>query len=161
MIVFLLNLFLLMAGSSGAVPFGIFVGTSKWHTFADHLPPLRDNAPHHRLVVRYICTIICYWSILWNETRSNVISVSNGTITHFPFNVVSHPVRVNPIPRQIPPTPRYLQPWVIIIILIAPPSLTLFQAAMLLSGILPFGETIYHVDRGLSGLIMQHRCRIR
>ena len=25
---------------------------------------------------------------------------------------VSHPVRVNQIPRQIPPAPRYLQPWV-------------------------------------------------
>lgn len=25
---------------------------------------------------------------------------------------VSHPVRVNQIPRQIPPTPRYLHPWV-------------------------------------------------
>jgi transmembrane 9 superfamily protein 2/4 len=25
---------------------------------------------------------------------------------------ISHPVRVNQIPRQIPPAPRYLQPWV-------------------------------------------------
>jgi transmembrane 9 superfamily protein 2/4 len=35
----------------------------------------------------------------------------------------THPVRVNPIPRQIPPTPKYLRPW----------------TAALLSGILPFG----------------------
>ncbi|EEB98580.1 hypothetical protein MPER_01888, partial [Moniliophthora perniciosa FA553] len=35
---------------------------------------------------------------------------------------VRHPVRVNQIPRQIPPSPKYLRPW----------------SATLLSGILPF-----------------------
>lgn len=25
---------------------------------------------------------------------------------------IKHPVRVNPIPRQIPPGPKYLRPWV-------------------------------------------------
>ena len=39
---------------------------------------------------------------------------------------VANPVRVNPIPRQIPPGPKYLRPW----------------AATLLAGILPFGEPL-------------------
>jgi transmembrane 9 superfamily protein 2/4 len=28
------------------------------------------------------------------------------------FQAVRHPVRVNQIPRQIPPGPKYLKPWV-------------------------------------------------
>lgn len=33
-------------------------------------------------------------------------------ITNSPTQAVTHPVRVNPIPRQIPPVPWYLRPWV-------------------------------------------------
>jgi len=55
-----------------------------------------------------------------------------------------HPVRVNPIPRQIPPSPKYLRPWVRISILYGTasryvPFLTTKQVAAILSGILPFG----------------------
>jgi transmembrane 9 superfamily protein 2/4 len=32
------------------------------------------------------------------------------------IQAIRHPVRVNAIPRQIPPTPKYLRPWVIIFI---------------------------------------------
>ena len=42
--------------------------------------------------------------------RTNIFSLV-GYLTR-PLQGVSHPVRVNQIPRQIPPTPRYLQPWV-------------------------------------------------
>ncbi|KAF8906510.1 hypothetical protein CPB84DRAFT_1959938 [Gymnopilus junonius] len=49
---------------------------------------------------------------------------------------IQHPVRVNPIPRQIPPGPKYLKPW----------------AAMLLSGILPFGAAFVELYFVMSSL---------
>ncbi|KAG9120329.1 hypothetical protein FRC07_004215, partial [Ceratobasidium sp. 392] len=49
---------------------------------------------------------------------------------------VSHPVRVNQIPRQIPPAPKYLRPW----------------AASLLAGILPFGAAFVELYFVLSSL---------
>ena len=59
-----------------------------------------------------------------------------------------HPVRVNPIPRQIPPSPKYLRLWVRISIPYGTASTFLHflmtkQAAAILSGILPFG-TFFH-----------------
>jgi len=49
---------------------------------------------------------------------------------------ITHPVRVNPIPRQIPPAPKYLRPW----------------AATMLSGILPFGAAFVELYFVLSSL---------
>ncbi|KAH9949582.1 endosomal P24A protein [Amylocystis lapponica] len=89
-IVFFLNLFLVSAGSSGAVPFGTML-----------------------LII-----------VLWFGISA---PLSAG---------VSHPVRVNQIPRQIPKTPRYLQPW----------------AATLLAGILPFGAGFVEIYFVLSSL---------
>ncbi|KAH7884475.1 hypothetical protein F5I97DRAFT_1889772 [Phlebopus sp. FC_14] len=49
---------------------------------------------------------------------------------------VSHPVRVNQIPRQIPPIPGYLQPW----------------ASAVLAGILPFGAAFVELYFVMSSL---------
>ncbi|KAG2016055.1 endosomal P24A protein [Coprinopsis cinerea AmutBmut pab1-1] len=49
---------------------------------------------------------------------------------------IRHPVRVNQIPRQIPPVPFYLRPWV----------------AAILSGILPFGAAFVELYFVLSSL---------
>ncbi|KAF7315630.1 Transmembrane 9 superfamily member [Mycena indigotica] len=99
-IVFLLNLFLLGAGSSGAVPFGtMLLIVLMWFGL---------NGP--------LCAIGAY------------IGSKQGS--------VAHPVRVHQIPRQIPPGPRYLQPW----------------AAALLSGILPFGAAFVELYFVLSSL---------
>ncbi|KAG8678167.1 hypothetical protein FRC09_020062, partial [Ceratobasidium sp. 395] len=83
---FLLNLFLIGAGSSGAVPLGTMVA------------------------------IVALWFVI-----SAPLSAIGGYFGN-KHGGVSHPVRVNQIPRQIPPAPKYLRPW----------------AASLLAGILPF-----------------------
>ncbi|KIM40104.1 hypothetical protein M413DRAFT_28631 [Hebeloma cylindrosporum] len=85
-IVFLLNFFLLSAGSSGAVPFGTML-----------------------LII-----------VLWFGISAPLSAV--GSYFGSKHGGVAHPARVNPIPRQIPPGPKYLRPW----------------AAALLSGVLPF-----------------------
>ncbi|KII92448.1 hypothetical protein PLICRDRAFT_50826 [Plicaturopsis crispa FD-325 SS-3] len=99
-IVFLLNFFLLIAGSSGAVPFGTML-----------------------LIV-----------ILWFGISAPLAAV--GAYIGSRQGPVSHPVRVNQIPRQIPPAPKYLRPW----------------AATLLSGILPFGAAFVEIYFLLSSL---------
>ncbi|OCH92293.1 hypothetical protein OBBRIDRAFT_824786 [Obba rivulosa] len=99
-IVFLLNLFLLAAGSSGAVPFGTLL-----------------------LII-----------VLWFGISAPLSAI--GSYFGSKHGAVTHPVRVNQIPRQIPPTPRYLQPW----------------AATLLAGILPFGAAFVEIYFVLSSL---------
>ncbi|KAL0955960.1 hypothetical protein HGRIS_002142 [Hohenbuehelia grisea] len=99
-VVFLLNIFLLSAGSSGAVPFGTML-----------------------LIV-----------LLWFGISAPLSSV--GAYFGTKHGGIEHPVRVNPIPRQIPPTPKYLRPW----------------AAALLSGILPFGAAFVELYFVLSSL---------
>ncbi|KAI0930444.1 hypothetical protein AcW1_009131 [Taiwanofungus camphoratus] len=99
-LVFLLNLFLLSAGSSGAVPFGTML-----------------------LII-----------VLWFGISAPLSAVGSYIGTR--HGGVSHPVRVNPIPRQIPKSPRYLQPW----------------AAALLAGILPFGAAFVELYFVLSSL---------
>ncbi|OBZ67005.1 Transmembrane 9 superfamily member 2 [Grifola frondosa] len=86
-VVFFLNLFLISAGSSGAVPFGTLA-----------------------LII-----------VLWFGISAPLSAIGSYFGTR--HGAISHPVRVNQIPRQIPPTPRYLKPWI----------------ATLLAGILPFG----------------------
>nr|GAT56317.1 predicted protein [Mycena chlorophos] len=99
-IVFLLNLFLLGAGSSGAVPFGTML------------------------------LIVLMWFGL--SAPLSAIGAYFGTKQ----GAVSHPVRVNQIPRQIPPAPRYLRgAW-----------------APLLAGILPFGAAFVELYFVLSSL---------
>ncbi|KAF8134655.1 Endomembrane protein 70-domain-containing protein [Boletus edulis] len=75
-IIFLLNFFLIVAGSSGAVPFTTML-----------------------LIV-----------LLWFGISAPLSAI--GSYIGSRQGGVSHPVRVNQIPRQIPPKPRYLQPWV-------------------------------------------------
>ena len=48
--------------------------------------------------------------VLWFGISAPLSAV--GSYFGSKHGALSHPVRVNPIPRQIPPTPRYLQPWV-------------------------------------------------
>ncbi|THH30769.1 hypothetical protein EUX98_g3418 [Antrodiella citrinella] len=99
-VVFMLDLFLVTAGSSGAVPFGTFL----------------------------------FVVVLWFGISAPLSAV--GSYFGAKHGAITHPVRVNPIPRQIPPTPRYLQPW----------------AAMLLAGILPFGAAFVELYFVLSSL---------
>ncbi|KAH0827892.1 hypothetical protein J3R83DRAFT_3521 [Lanmaoa asiatica] len=99
-VIFLLNFFLLIAGSSGAVPFTTML-----------------------LIV-----------LLWFGISAPLSAI--GSYIGSRQGGVSHPVRVNQIPRQIPPTPRYLQPW----------------ASTLLAGILPFGAAFVELYFIMSSL---------
>ncbi|KDR75868.1 hypothetical protein GALMADRAFT_68960 [Galerina marginata CBS 339.88] len=99
-IVFLLNFFLLSAGSSGAVPFGTMA-----------------------LII-----------VLWFGISAPLSGI--GSYFGSKRGAIQNPVRVNPIPRQIPPGPKYLKPW----------------AAALLSGILPFGAAFVELYFVLSSL---------
>ncbi|KAH9929506.1 endosomal P24A protein [Epithele typhae] len=105
-VVFLLNLFLIAAGSSGAVPFGKtpWIGTML-------------------LIV-----------VLWFGISAPLSAV--GSYYGSKHGAVTHPVRVNQIPRQIPPQPKYLRPW----------------AATILAGILPFGAAFIELYFVLSSL---------
>ncbi|KAL4078366.1 hypothetical protein V8B97DRAFT_1936920 [Scleroderma yunnanense] len=100
MIIFLLNAMLLIAGSSGAVPFSTML-----------------------LIV-----------VLWFGISAPLSSI--GYYIGSKQGAVSHPVRVNQIPRQIPPIPRYLGPW----------------SAALLAGILPFGAAFVELYFVMSSL---------
>jgi transmembrane 9 superfamily protein 2/4 len=96
----LLNLFLIGAGASGAVPFGT------------------------------ILAILLLWFLI-----SVPLSVA-GYFYGMKHGAFTHPVRVNPIPRQIPPVPWYLNPY---------PS-------AILGGILPFGAAFVELYFVLSSL---------
>jgi len=100
MIVFFLNFFLLMAGSSGAVPFGTML-----------------------LIV-----------LMWFGISAPLSAI--GSYFGSKHGVVKHPVRVNQIPRQIPPTPKYLRPWV----------------AAILGGLLPSGAAFVELYFIMSSL---------
>lgn len=99
-IIFLLNATLLIAGSSGAVPFSTML-----------------------LIV-----------VLWFGISAPLSSI--GYYFGSKQGAVSHPVRVNQIPRQIPPVPRYLKPW----------------SSTLLAGILPFGAAFVELYFVMSSL---------
>ncbi|KAI9569682.1 hypothetical protein HD554DRAFT_501848 [Boletus coccyginus] len=99
-VIFLLNFFLLIAGSSGAVPFTTML-----------------------LIV-----------VLWFGISAPLSAI--GSYIGSRQGSVKHPVRVNQIPRQIPPKPRYLQPW----------------ASALLAGILPFGAAFVELYFIMSSL---------
>ncbi|KAF5393458.1 hypothetical protein D9757_000614 [Collybiopsis confluens] len=100
MIVFLLNFFLIIANSSGAVPFGTL------------------------LVI----------ALLWFGISAPLSAV--GSYFGSKHGAIHHPVRVNSIPRQIPPGPKYLRPW----------------SAALLGGILPFGAAFVELYFVMSSL---------
>jgi len=99
-VVFLLNFFLVMLGSSGAVPFGTMI-----------------------VIV-----------LLWFGINAP-LSIA-GAYFGQKHGAVMHPVRVNRIPRQIPPHPRYLGPWV----------------SAILAGILPFGAAFVELYFVMSSL---------
>ncbi|GLB37446.1 putative endomembrane protein 70 [Lyophyllum shimeji] len=100
MIFFILNLCLLIAGSSGAVPFGTML-----------------------LIV-----------LLWFGISAPLSAI--GSYFGSRKGAIEHPTRVNQIPRQIPPGPKYLRPW----------------SAALLSGILPFGAAFIELYYVLTSL---------
>ncbi|KAH9485413.1 Transmembrane 9 superfamily member 7 [Psilocybe cubensis] len=99
-IVFLLNFFLLSAGSSGAVPFGTML-----------------------LII-----------IMWFGISAPLSAI--GSYFGAKHGRIQNVGRVNPIPRQIPPGPKYLRP----------------LAASLLGGILPFGAAFVELYFVLSSL---------
>ncbi|KAF9049763.1 endosomal P24A protein [Panaeolus papilionaceus] len=99
-VVFVLNFFLLMAGSSGAVPFGTLL-----------------------LII-----------VMWFGISAPLSAI--GSYFGTKHGAVESPVRVNAIPRQVPPGPKYLKPW----------------AAAILGGILPFGATFVELYFILSSL---------
>ncbi|RXW24988.1 hypothetical protein EST38_g874 [Candolleomyces aberdarensis] len=99
-IVFLLNFFLLTAGSSGAVPFGTMV-----------------------III-----------LLWFGISAPLSAI--GSYYGSKHGGLRNPVRVHQIPRQIPPGPKYLKPWI----------------AAILSGILPFGAAFVELYFVLSSL---------
>lgn len=110
-VMFLLNFFLLVAGSSGAVPFckssnrvGNLPAYSVF-TFTSHY------ALDRRPLVWYFCSAIFDRIIHWVKARGTCIACLMQ-LKFIWFQGVSHPVRVNQIPRQIPPAPRHLRPWV-------------------------------------------------
>ena len=96
----MLNLFLVFAGASGAVPFGT------------------------------ILAVLLLWFLI-----SVPLSVG-GYFYGLKHGAFVNPVRVNPIPRQIPPKPWYLRP---------------VQAAII-GGILPFGAAFVELYFVLSSL---------
>ncbi|ORY35006.1 hypothetical protein BCR39DRAFT_490677 [Naematelia encephala] len=96
----LLNLFLIGASASGAVPFGT------------------------------ILAILLLWFLI-----SVPLSIA-GYFLGMRHGAFTHPVRANPIPRQIPPKPWYLQP---------------IQSAII-GGILPFGAAFVELYFVLSSL---------
>ncbi|KAI0093045.1 Nonaspanin [Irpex rosettiformis] len=99
-IMFLLNLLLITAGSSGAVPFGTM------------------------LLI----------ALLWFGISAPLSAI--GSYFGSKHGALRNPVRVNPIPRQIPPAPWYLRPW----------------AAALFAGILPFGAAFVELYFVMSSL---------
>jgi transmembrane 9 superfamily protein 2/4 len=100
MVVFCLNFFLLVAGSSGAVPFGTMV-----------------------LIV-----------VLWFGISAPLSTL--GAHIGSKHGALRHPARVQQIPRQIPPSPKYLKPWI----------------AMILGGMLPFGAAFIELYFVMSSL---------
>jgi len=99
-VIFLLNLLLLTAGSSGAVPFGT----------------------------------MALIALLWFGISAPLSAI--GSYYGSKHGALKHPVRVNPIPRQIPPSPWYLRPW----------------ASTLFAGILPFGAAFVELYFVMSSL---------
>ncbi|KAI0690896.1 Nonaspanin TM9SF [Cytidiella melzeri] len=99
-VIFLLNMLLLTAGSSGAVPFGT------------------------------MATIV----LLWFGISAPLSAV--GSYYGSKHGALQNPVRVNPIPRQIPPVPWYLRTW----------------ASALFAGILPFGAAFVELYFVMSSL---------
>ncbi|KAI0780137.1 Nonaspanin [Fomes fomentarius] len=72
--------------------------------------------------------------VLWFGISAPLSAV--GSFFGSKHGAVTHPVRVNQIPRQIPPQPKYLKPW----------------AATILAGILPFGAAFIELYFVLSSL---------
>lgn len=110
-VIFLLNFLLLIAGSSGAVPFSAWFFTSDLVIVTN--ARCSNDAAHRLAVVWNLCPSFGY-RVLHRIARRGAYPIFTplfGWLTGR-TQPVSHPVRVNQIPRQIPPTPRYLQPWV-------------------------------------------------
>ncbi|KAF5370602.1 hypothetical protein D9758_002042 [Tetrapyrgos nigripes] len=106
--VFLLNFFLIVAGSSGAVPFGMIACPPK-------VAILKLSAGTLLLII-----------VLWYGISAPLSAI--GAYFGSKHGTIQHPVRVSQIPRQIPPSPKYLRPWA-----------SACDAAAIISGVLPFG----------------------
>ncbi|KAF5321341.1 hypothetical protein D9619_001767 [Psilocybe cf. subviscida] len=77
---------------------------------------------------------MCLIIVMWFGISSPLSAV--GSYFGSRHGGIQNPVRVNPIPRQIPPGPKYLRPW----------------AAALLGGILPFGAAFVELYFVMSSL---------
>lgn len=73
-------------------------------------------------------------ALLWFGISAPLSAV--GSYYGSKHGAIRHPVRVNPIPRQIPPIPWYLRPW----------------ASTLFAGILPFGAAFVELYFVMSSL---------
>lgn len=72
-IVFFLNLFLLIADSSGAVPFGECppnLCLRLWLLIPHYR---RNDGPHRRFMVWYFCAVICCWGILRSQAWGMIL----------------------------------------------------------------------------------------
>lgn len=108
--------------------------------------PFRHAALDHRPVVRHLRPSVRNRILLRFQTRGKLTWRSPRRPVLNPFTqAIAHPVRVNQIPRQIPPQPTYLRPWVRDSLAAWTPLLTpVRQATTILAGILPFGTPILH-----------------
>ena len=88
-IVFLLNLFLLTAGSSGAVPFGGCFGNNL---FESHYLFFRYHAAYYPALVWHFCATVCHWVIFWFKAWGMLIlQFSCKTVVKFPYRLYVTP----------------------------------------------------------------------
>ena len=147
-IIFVLNFFLVTAGSSGAVPFGELQHPFTQWNLTSTTP--RNYAPDNPSVVRYLCPSFCHWCLFWFQTRCTYLSIgiiasrsywpsifslslilSVSILSRAKFHQVqntSDPGCVFQFHTVRPPHLHFL---------------TTKQVAAILSGILPFG-TFFH-----------------
>jgi len=115
--VFLLDLFLIFAESSGAVPFGpCLCLTLIIILITDACFSNRYYLDHCFTLVLNICAIDCSGRFLCNSPRGAHLRWWLQCVwlifLSFVIQPIPNPVSVNQIPRQIPPPPKYLKPWV-------------------------------------------------
>lgn len=73
----------------------------------------RHFGSHHCALVRYLGSPLCSGILLRFKTWCGYLWCGSPYELHVTFQqAIQHPVRVNQIPRQIPPQPKYLRPWV-------------------------------------------------
>jgi len=106
-------MFLIAANSSGAVPFG-----------ESALMPSSCRRNYIRLLGTLLLIVLLWFGISAPLSSVGAYFGSRTGVRLFvlfhlvfifadcPHEAIPHPVRVHTIPRQIPPPPKYLRPWV-------------------------------------------------